>query len=48
MPCFIWVRDLCHFGCIVGKINNMRLYVKIMYICACVMYMEIVMNENYI
>ena len=26
------------FVCIVGKINNMRLSVKIMLICACVMY----------
>ena len=35
---FIWVRDLGHFVCIVGKINNMRLCVKIMLICACMMY----------
>ena len=27
-----------HFVCIVGKINNMLLCVKIMLICACVMY----------
>ena len=28
MPCFIWVRDLGHFVCIVGKINNMLLCVQ--------------------
>ena len=38
MPCFIRVRDLGHFVCIVGKINNMLLCVKIMLICACIMY----------
>ena len=31
-------RFLGHFVCIIGKINNMMLYVKIMLICACVMY----------
>ena len=38
VPYFIWVRDLGHFVCIVEKINNMLLCVKIMLICACVMY----------
>ena len=48
MPCFIWVQDLGHFVCIVGKINNMQLCVKIMLICACVcINMEIGMNGNY-
>ena len=28
MPCFIWVRDLGHFVCIVVKINNILLCVK--------------------
>ena len=48
MPCFICVRDLGHFMCIVRKINNVLLCVKIMLICACLMInMEIVMNGNY-
>ena len=38
VPCFVWVRDLGHFVYIVGKLNNMLLCVKIMLICACVMY----------
>ena len=34
--------------CIVRKINNMPLCIKIMLICACVMYyMKIMMNGNY-
>ena len=35
---FIWVLDLGHFMCIARKINNMQLCVKIMLICAYVMY----------
>ena len=38
VPCFIWIQDSSHFVCIVEKINNMRLCVKIMLICDCVMY----------
>ena len=33
VPSFIWVRDLGHFVCIVRKINNILLYIKIMLIC---------------
>ena len=33
VPSFIWVRDLGNFVCIVRKINNILLCIKIMLIC---------------
>ena len=49
MPCFIWIRDLGHFVCIVGKINNMLLCVK-NHVTMCMrdeLTWQLLMNGNY-